>query len=632
MASSSSASLDVATLQANRSVNDFHSVEDLQKALTTMDMTRSKRVSIHNYHQAPLDNNATTNLISPETLTLNNELDWVLEKTDKENTESQSIQEELQRLLCLKSYLVLDSDRKEKFDRMTNLASRMFQCPISLITLVDLGRQWFLSNLGLDFRETKRKYAFCAHAIMGKEDLVIVKDATSDVRFKDNPLVTGPPHVRFYAAAALVSPEGYKLGTLCVFDTKPRPEGMTMEEKQNMLELSGLTVQALVGHKKSSLRKHSNTSCPKKWIAYTAHDLLMPLTGAQSSLANLMRDYDYFGRRLTASQREQIATTSNCTNVMRMICRTAIDSFWKMQMAKEAPSSHKTKPSHIIKVSNFVKSLYMVLDPFPKKVPLIITVHPSIPEILYFEDELKVFRSCVNFLTNACEHTETGSIQFSVRKHGNMILFECKDTGSGVSLESYPYLFQPHPVMVEDSHSELYSCLKPSKDGKGVQQDIVCTLKMPKAGLGLYSVAVQVASMGGSFGYQPLSESAVSPTITQTEVQKSGSIFWFQIPFLQDKQQQHLGKQDVGKEEILPIIQRLEAEVRGKGFEMVTEETKEEGKPAKRSVQGKNERSQPSGSQSSSSFRASCLNGRSVSGEKLLSMMRSNKEKRTKSA
>ena len=105
MASSSSASLDVATLQANRSVNDFHSVEDLQKALTTMDMTRSKRVSIHNYHQAPLDNKATTNLISPETLTLNNELDWVLEKTDKENTESQSIQEDdvLSRAFCVSS-------------------------------------------------------------------------------------------------------------------------------------------------------------------------------------------------------------------------------------------------------------------------------------------------------------------------------------------------------------------------------------------------------------------------------------------------------------------------------------------------------------------------------------------------
>ena len=143
-------------------------------------------------------------------------LDWVLPTFDPETTEAQSMREELHRLQVLKNYLILDADREEVFERLTGLASRFYNVPIALISLVDLGRQWFLSNRGLgDVRETPRRHAFCAHAILNKHNILIVPDATKDFRFKDNPLVTGPPNIRFYAGA--VSVVYLEIPAICFF-------------------------------------------------------------------------------------------------------------------------------------------------------------------------------------------------------------------------------------------------------------------------------------------------------------------------------------------------------------------------------------------------------------------------------
>lgn len=90
-------------------------------------------------------------------------LDWVLPRFDPDTTEAQSMKEELKRLQVLKSYLVLDAKREEAFERITALAARIFDVPIALVSLVDLGRQWFMSNRGLgETRETHRKFAFCS--------------------------------------------------------------------------------------------------------------------------------------------------------------------------------------------------------------------------------------------------------------------------------------------------------------------------------------------------------------------------------------------------------------------------------------------------------------------------------------
>lgn len=104
---------------------------------------------------------------------------------------------------------------------MTRLAQRLFGVPIALVSLVDQDRQWFKSKQGLDVRETPREDSFCAHAIAGDE-ILHVRDASTDPRFSDNPLVLGAPEIRFYAGCPIAGPGGAKLGTLCIIDREPR--------------------------------------------------------------------------------------------------------------------------------------------------------------------------------------------------------------------------------------------------------------------------------------------------------------------------------------------------------------------------------------------------------------------------
>ena len=125
------------------------------------------------------------------------------------------------RLLALQKTCLLDTPAEERFDRVTRLAQQLFDVPVVLVSLVDANRQWFKSRQGLDATETPRNVSFCGHAILG-HDVLYVPDALLDERFADNPWVSGPPHVRFYAGAPLQVASGHRLGTLCLIDYAPR--------------------------------------------------------------------------------------------------------------------------------------------------------------------------------------------------------------------------------------------------------------------------------------------------------------------------------------------------------------------------------------------------------------------------
>ena len=147
--------------------------------------------------------------------------------------------QEAARVAVLDRYAILDTEPEQAFDDLVNLASYICKTPIALLSLVDDRRQWFKSKIGVQLEETAKEVSFCAHAIQ-QEDLFIIPDTLKDPRFRENPLVLGEPHIRFYTGAPLINEDGFALGTLCVIDRQPRE--LDSEQKEALWALSRLAL------------------------------------------------------------------------------------------------------------------------------------------------------------------------------------------------------------------------------------------------------------------------------------------------------------------------------------------------------------------------------------------------------
>lgn len=187
---------------------------------------------------------------------------------------------ELARVAALRALDLLDTPSEERFDRITRLAQHTFGVPIALVSLVELDRQWFKSCVGLDERESPRSASFCARAIE-RDDLMEIPDARLDPRFADNPMVTGPPGIRFYAGQPVSTPSGHKVGTLCVIDREPRRLGAAERDRlrdlAHWVELEVAVVQA-----RRDARRAREVR--EEFVSLVSHELRTPLTSIHGSL------------------------------------------------------------------------------------------------------------------------------------------------------------------------------------------------------------------------------------------------------------------------------------------------------------------------------------------------------------
>lgn len=197
---------------------------------------------------------------------------------------------EAERLHALRTLQVLDTAHEERFDRVTRMAKRMFGVSISLVSLVDEDRQWFKSAQGLDASETPRDISFCGHAIH-ESGLFIIPDASQDVRFADNPLVTDAPNIRFYAGYPLKIREGLNIGTLCLIDQAPK----SMDEEDQLLfkDLGAMIEQEIKSIQLATLDELTLISNRRGFLTLVDHSLKMCRRN-QVSMSFLLFDLNKF--------------------------------------------------------------------------------------------------------------------------------------------------------------------------------------------------------------------------------------------------------------------------------------------------------------------------------------------------
>lgn len=228
-----------------------------------------------------------------------NTIEWRLPNAVANESEPQTMQQELKRLQVLHSYCILDSQQEDEFDRITRVVSATLQAPVCFINLIDLSRQWTKSSstpslidlADPDQNNIGRDVAICSHVVINKLQLLVIPDTLQDERFKDSPFAKNPQFpIRFYAGAALVAPEGVKLGSLCIVDTKPRPEGLLETHQCFLLDMAAVTVQAMVARRTRLLHQAATEQ-----LQVLGKTVLAPMA-QQLQIARLKRTVVTFGR------------------------------------------------------------------------------------------------------------------------------------------------------------------------------------------------------------------------------------------------------------------------------------------------------------------------------------------------
>jgi len=352
---------------------------------------------------------------------------------------------EKERLQALLSYEMLDTGPEVQFEEITRLAAEYCDTPVALVSLIDESRQWFKSKYGIDESETHRDFAFCSHAILGKETMV-VNDTLTDARFIKNPLVTNPPNIRFYAGTPLTTPDGYNIGTLCVIDRKAR----TLNEKQKF----ALEIMARIVMKELELRKslieqtkieqqlreakkaaESASAAKSEFLSIMSHEIRTPLN-AIAGISYLLLEDEHKPEQL-----ENLSTLKISTESLLNLVNDLLD-FSKIEAGKLA--LEKTTFSLFELMENTVKILSIKAS--NKGIELNLNYDSDLP-IMFIGDPTRISQIITNLLSNALKFTNKGEVILTLKQietSGSKakIQFSVKDTGIGLTRQQGERIFE----------------------------------------------------------------------------------------------------------------------------------------------------------------------------------------------
>jgi signal transduction histidine kinase len=318
---------------------------------------------------------------------------------------------EAQRLDALRGYKILDTKREEAFDDLTRIAAQICSTPMALVSLVDEHRQWFKSEVGLAATETPREFAFCAHAIL-QDKVFEVPDAHRDVRFHDNALVTGAPHLRFYAGAPLHTPEGHSLGTLCVLDRVPRN---LSDEQKAALEALARQAMAQMELRRALLEAESTGRYRSRLMAVMGHDLKQPVNVINMCLTLLAPQLTSQEDAETLAHAKTAITT--LSGELDMLARASRLDQESVRIAK-------------VPVQRLFDNIRDNWDMRARGKGLELRFLPS--DAVIDTDEKLLGTVLGNLVGNAIKYTETGGVLVGLRRRGDVHRIEIWDTGVGI--------------------------------------------------------------------------------------------------------------------------------------------------------------------------------------------------------
>ncbi|MES2266868.1 MAG: GAF domain-containing sensor histidine kinase [Bacteroidota bacterium] len=349
------------------------------------------------------------------------------------NTFSYSIPEnETERLASLASYNILDTSPEDDFEELTLLASEICQTPIALISLIDDKRQWFKSKYGLDVNETPKEYAFCAHTIVDKKDVMVVNDARKDERFATNPLVIGDEKVIFYAGVPLLNEDGYTLGSLCVIDHEPKE----LDDRQ-LKALRVLAKQVLnqmeLRRKITKLQKSNEDLLEanmfiQKFASTAAHDIKNPLSSI-----------------LLTSQALQLRLQNTGDHKSRSLAGLTINASKRLLALVDNMLDYSTQPSRLLanqeslKLNALLKNVIELVD-----VPASITINLPRNEHELICSSVALEQIFLNLLTNAVRYNDkqAGIVNILFKEDKDTYHFKVTDNGIGIAEKNLSKIFE----------------------------------------------------------------------------------------------------------------------------------------------------------------------------------------------
>ena len=372
-------------------------------------------------------------------------------------------QDEQKRLEAVKQYNLLDTLPESDFDNITSLVSSICNVPISLITLLDTERNFLKSHHGIDFNESPRDISFCGHAILSDEPIFIVEDATKDERFFDNPITSGF-NVSFYAGVPLTNPEGFPLGTLCVYDNKPRK--LTTKQKEALIILAKQVVNLFeLRLKNNSLNEalsvlEERHNILKTFANKVSHDLKSPLANI-TSLSQLFKD------ELKTSHPEIDLEFLNYIEESADTLRSYIDGILEHYKSEELLEKDKKE----IKLENVFHSIKNILSLNDGNFKLLKKAS------LYNVNIYALEQILLNLVDNAFKYNTKPDplVTIDFTENDSHYVFSVKDNGIGIELKKQATLF--------DLFNTAHEADKNGNKGTGI---------------GLYTVKSLITKLGGT--------------------------------------------------------------------------------------------------------------------------------------